>query len=172
MKTKKMHGSFQLCSIFLYTPQGLNLLPMSLRKRRNSMGLKLQDLKIQLLVSIHIYNKCRRRLPEEQYESVYHWRILNRLDKLLLGTIKYGRRSLGKWANEQDSRGCFPLHDMLRASGIQVSSLATKTQRTWPHTPCSQGCSILKFVRRATSSPCCNRNLTCCVVLLLLLSIT
>lgn len=46
MKTKKMHGSFQLCSIFLYTPQGLNLLPMSLRKRRNSMGLKLQDLKI------------------------------------------------------------------------------------------------------------------------------
>lgn len=46
-KTEEMHGSFQLCSIFLYTPQGLNLLPMSSRNMRYSMGLNLQLLAVE-----------------------------------------------------------------------------------------------------------------------------
>ena len=44
---------------FLYVPQGLNLLPMSSTNRRNSTGLKLQDVDIYLLVSSCMYNKVQ-----------------------------------------------------------------------------------------------------------------
>ena len=158
----------------LYVPQGLNLLPMSSTNRRNSTGLKLQDVEIYLLVSSCMYNKVQEEIA---WGTVWKHLSLEVLKQVRQASVRNGLDMVdAPWEKGPASRihevpshvtCCKPLES-------RWAAWPWEAQKTWPYLtmPYSLECSLPSWLCRITASPHRNRNFTFCVVLLLLLNET